>query len=340
MRINILTLALLFTSMTGLAQVPVDQLAKPPADAQPYTILSTAGTHGKAFIWTTPDGSQWSRESILLRGQVWEMDQSIKLGADGMPSALVVRGVTPQGDAAETFTITDGIASWKSPVDSGHQPYHSAFYVAEGGTNSGGTQVFMEALLKSPDKSMPLLPGGRARAEKLTDHTVGSGPTAKIVTLWAVTGLLPSPQPVWMTADGKFFGTVGGLSFLPVGYESDLVALDRAQDDALAARSPGLVKALLKTPTGPVSFTHVRAFVDGNHFAEDQTIVVDKGVITLVGPQPPYQYQKMRRSLTATEKLSFPVFGILTCMSAMIRAAHFSSPWESLPRAIRATTTC
>ena len=203
MRINILTLALLFTSMTGLAQVPVDQLAKPPADAQPYTILSTAGTHGKAFIWTTPDGSQWSRESILLRGQVWEMDQSIKLGADGMPSALVVRGVTPQGDAAETFTITDGIASWKSPVDSGHQPYHSAFYVAEGGTNSGGTQVFMEALLKSPDKSMPLLPGGRARAEKLTDHTVGSGPTAKIVTLWAVTGLLPSPQPVWMTADAN-----------------------------------------------------------------------------------------------------------------------------------------
>ncbi|HZD49698.1 MAG TPA: hypothetical protein VE178_13230, partial [Silvibacterium sp.] len=284
MRMKFLALALLFTSMTIRAQVPVDQLVKPPADAQRFIILSTAGTHGKAFIWTAPDGSQWSRESILLRGQVWEMDQSIKLGADGMPSALIVRGVTPQGDAAESFTITDGVATWKSPIDSGHQPYHSAFYLAEGGTNSGGTQVFIEALLKSPDKSMPLLPGGRARAEKLTDHTVGTGPTAKTVTLWAVTGLAPSPQTVWTTSDGKFFASVGFLSTLPVGYESDLIALDKAQDDALAARSPGLVKALLKTPAGPVAFTHVRAFVDGSHYAEDQTVVVDKSVITVVGP--------------------------------------------------------
>jgi hypothetical protein len=248
MRMKILTFALVLSRMTVWSQVPVDQLAKPPADAQHFTILSTAGTHGKAFIWTAPDGSQMSRESILLRGQVWEIDQNIKFGADGMPSALVVRGVTPQGDAAETFTIAGGVASWKSPVDSGHQPYHSAFYVPEGGTNSGGTQVFIEALLESPGKSMPLLPGGRARAEKLTDHTVGSGPTAKTVTLWAVTGLSPSPQPIWTATDGKFFGTVSAVSSLPVGYESDLIALDKAQDDALAARSPGLVKALLKTP--------------------------------------------------------------------------------------------
>jgi len=306
MKTRFLILPFLLSSMTVWGQVPVDQLAKPPADAQRFTILSTAGTHGKAFIWTAPDGSLWSRDSLNLRGQVWEMDQSIKLGADGMPSSLIVRGVSPQGDAGETFTITDGTASWKSPVDSGHQPYHSAFYVAEGGTNSGGTQVFIEALLKSPDKSMPLLPGGRARAEKLTDHTVGSGPTAKTVTLWAVTGLSPSPQPIWATADGKFFGAVGGLALLPVGYEGDLVALDKAQDDALAARSPGLVKALLKTPTGPVAFTHVRAFVDGNHYAEDQTVVVDKGVITAVGPAASLSVPKDAQVFDGTGKTLVP----------------------------------
>ena len=43
-------------------------------------------------------------------------------------------------------------------------------------------------------------------------------------------------------------------------------------------------KHCLKTPAGPVAFTHVRAFVDGNHFAEDQTVVVDKSVIAQVGP--------------------------------------------------------
>ena len=60
--------------------------------------------------------------------------------------------------------------------------------------------------------------------------------------------------------------------------------MQKAQDDALAQRSPGLVKALMKTPAGPVAFTHVRAFEDGTHFAEDQTVVVNGGLITAVGP--------------------------------------------------------
>jgi len=284
-RAALLTLALAMMPTAMRAQVPVDQLAKPAANAQAFTILSTSGTNGKAFIWTADDGSRMSRDSILLRGQVWEIDQKVVLGSDGMPSALVVRGVTPQGDAAETFQAAEGKAAWKSPVDSGGGAYASpAFYIAEGGTFSGGTQLLIEALLTSPDKSLPLLPGGRARAERLTELAVGQGDAKKTVTAWAITGLSPSPQPVWTTADGKFFGAVGGLGILPAGYEGDLVRLDKAQDDALAARSPALRKALLKTPQGPVAFTHVRAFLDGTHFADDQTVVVDRGLIVAAGP--------------------------------------------------------
>jgi imidazolonepropionase-like amidohydrolase len=275
----------LSVAATALAQVPVDQLAKPPANAQEFSILSTSGTNGKAFIWTADDGSRMSRDSILLRGQVWEVDQKVEIGSDGMPSSLVVRGVTPEGDAAEAFKVAAAKASWKSQVDAGESAYTSpAFYVAEGGTWSGGAQLLIEALLAAPDKSLPLLPGGRARAERLTDLVVGTGAAQKTVTAWAILGLAPSPAPVWTTADGKYFGNVGGLAILPVGYESALLALDKAQDDALAARSPALVKELLHTPAGPVAFTHVRAFLDGTHFAEDQTVVVDRGLIVSAGP--------------------------------------------------------
>jgi imidazolonepropionase-like amidohydrolase len=202
-----------------------------------------------------------------------------------MPATLDVRGFSPQGDAAENFSIANGTAAWKSPVDSGSHAYHTAFYVAQGAPLSTGAQLLIETLLKSPDKSMPLLPGGRAHAEWLTEFVVGSGSSSKKITDWAVTGLSPAPSPVWTTADGKFFGFVSdGLSLLPTGYEGDLKNLNKAQDEALAARSPALLKTLLKTPTGPVAFTHVRAFVDGSHFVEDQTIVVDKAVITLVSP--------------------------------------------------------
>jgi imidazolonepropionase-like amidohydrolase len=225
-----------------------------------------------------------SRESLLLRGQVWESDETVKLGDDGMPATLEIRGVSPQGDVAEKFTIADGAASWKSPVDSGSHAYQTAFYVSQGGPSSIGAQLLIETLLKSPDKSMPLLPGGRAHAERLTEFVVGRGSSSKTVTDWAVTGLSPSPTPIWTTADGKFFAFVNsGLSLMPTGYEGDLEKLNKVQDDALAARSPALLKALLKTPSGPVAFTHVRAFVDGKRFVEDQTVVVDKGIITVLG---------------------------------------------------------
>ena len=229
-------------------------------------------------------GSFMSRESLNLRGQVFEMDQSARLGADGMLSSFIVRGITPTGDAAETFAIQNGVAHWKSPVDSGSGAYNTpAFYVAEGGTSSGGTQLLLEALLSRPTRSMKLLPGGTAKAERLAETTVGQGSQRKTVIAWAITGLSPSPFAVWTTADNEFFGLVGGLAFLPAGYEGELKALTKVQDDALAARSPALLKALLKAPAGPVAFTHVRAFVDGDHFAEDQTVVVDKGLIVSLG---------------------------------------------------------
>ncbi len=281
----VLAAVLLPGSATMQAQLPVDQLAKPPSEAQAFTILSTAGMNGKAFLWTADDGSRMSRDSLLLRGQVWELDQKVELGSDGMPRTLVVRGVTPQGDAAETFQVSGGKATWKSPVDAGGSVYTSpAFYVTQGGTFSASFQLLIEALLASPDKSLPLLPSGRARAERLTEVVVGQGAAKKVVTAWAVIGLSPSPIPLWATAEGKFFGWVDGLAILPAGYEGELKTLDKAQDDALAARSPALVKTLLKIPEGPVAFTHVRAFLDGTRFVDDQTLVVNNGLIVEIGP--------------------------------------------------------
>src|ERR1044072_7715166 len=101
------------------AQAPAAELAKPPADARHYVIQSTGGKHGDSWRWVAADGARMGRESMNLRGQVFELDSSGKAGADGLPSAVTIRGVTPQGDAAETFTISGGTAAWKSPVDAG-----------------------------------------------------------------------------------------------------------------------------------------------------------------------------------------------------------------------------
>ena len=65
---------------SALAQVPAADLAKPPADARHYIIQSTGGKHGDSWTWVAPDGTRMGRESMNLRGQVFELDSSGKAG--------------------------------------------------------------------------------------------------------------------------------------------------------------------------------------------------------------------------------------------------------------------
>lgn len=272
-------------SSTVLAQTPTDQLAKPPKDARHFVIQSTGGKHGDSYSWVAADGTRMGRESMNLRGQVFELDYSGKPGGDGMPAKVVVRGVTPNGDAAESFEIAGGNANWKSQVDGGTTAYAApAFYTTFGGpfdTNAW----FIERLLASPNRTMTLLPGGQARAEKLTTLEVGAGAKKQTVTLWSITGISTSPLALWSDANNKFFAGTFGIAWIPADYADEQKKMEAAQTAALAALAPANVKALLKTPSGPVAFTNVKLFdADGVRFLDRQTVVVDKGLIATVGP--------------------------------------------------------
>jgi len=280
----LLSVCLTAAVAVAAAQVPVAELAKPPASARHFVIQSTGGKHGDSWTWVAADGTRMGRESLNLRGQVFELDSAGKAGSDGLPSSLTIRGVTPQGDAAETFTISGGTAGWKSPVDAGTTSYSApAFYVSQGGPIET-TAWFLEALLARPDKSLDLLPGGKARAAKLVDLAVGAGAARQTVTLWAVTGISTSPLAMWADANNKFFALTVGLAWLPEAYAGEQKSIEEAQARALAAQAPGLAKSLATVPPGPVAFTGVRLFdADATRFVADQTVVVDKGVIAAVG---------------------------------------------------------
>jgi imidazolonepropionase-like amidohydrolase len=285
MRITLTLLSTVLITAAAAAQTPVADLAKPPATAEHFIISSTGGKHGDSWIWRAPDGTLMGRESMNLRGQVFEFDSVGILGVDGMPKSITVRGFNPTGDAAEKFTMDDGQAKWKSPIDAGEVAYSSpAFYVAFGGPMQL-TASFVERLLGSPEKSLALLPGGKARAEKLASLEVGDGAKKKTVNFWAISGLSNSPLPVWTDAENKFFGLAVGISWLPDGYENERAKLEKAQGDALAARMPALARSLAKNPSTPIAFTNVKLFdADGLRFLDDQTVVVDKGLIVRVGP--------------------------------------------------------
>ncbi len=159
-------IAMLFAACASsaiAAQTPKDQLLVPPKDATHFVIVSTAGKHGDEYMWKTADGRTAFRQSILLRGLIFETDETMRTGADGMPAEVVIRGVTPSGDAAENFAITSGNASWTSPVDKGDTTYSTpAFYIAQGGPFvSVAPQI--DALLAAGSAGMALLPSRRSR---------------------------------------------------------------------------------------------------------------------------------------------------------------------------------
>jgi imidazolonepropionase-like amidohydrolase len=285
MRLSLTLSALLAgASMAHAAPAALADLAKPPVDAQAFTIMSTAGVHGHSFAWKAADGALMGRESLNLRGQVFEIDSASRLGPDGMIQHMVVRGYTPQGDAAETFDIADGKASWTSPVDAGSSAYASpAMYSAFGGPMELN-EIFIDALMAAPNRTLNMLPGGQVHAEPLTTLQVGAGPTRRTITAYAVTGLANTPLPLWVDDKGKFFGLASAIGWVPAGYENDFKAMITAQDEAMAGRSPNIAHSLFKKLDAPVAFTHVRAFVDGARFVADETVVIDHGVITKVGP--------------------------------------------------------
>lgn len=277
--------AALVSALPALAQVPKEQLKAPPPDARKFVIVSAAGPHGASYTWRDKDGNQVSRESILLRGFVWEQDTTIRLTATGQPESVVVRGVTPSGDAAETFAVSGGTASWKSQIDAGSAPWDGkSYYSPQGGTfvSSG---VFAETLYRQPDKRMKLLPGGEARLTRLADIPVGSGPTARTITAWAIEGVSLQPFPVLLDADGGFFGVVSVLALLPEAYTGDFLKIQKAQDEALAARGPKIFERFGKKAPGVVAFTNVRMFdAEKAAFLDGQTVATEGGKITIIGP--------------------------------------------------------
>jgi imidazolonepropionase-like amidohydrolase len=272
----------LVSASTIAAQTQPSDLSQPPANARHYIIESTGGKHGDSWSWISPDGTRLGRESMNLRGQVWEIDSRGTPAADGTPATMTIRGVTPQGDASETFAVSEGMARWKSPVDAGSATDSRGFYVSVGGPIDV-TAWFVERLLASPGRTMRLLPSGQARATKLTTLDVGAGAARQTLTLWGVTGIGSSPVPVWTDARGSFFGLTVGLSWLPEAYAGEMQRMADAQAAAVARQAP-LIAKLAKTPAGPVAFTHVRTFdADSVRFLADQTVVVHAGKIVAVG---------------------------------------------------------
>ena len=263
--------------------VAAADLAAPPAGAERYLLVSTAGEHGRAARWRMPDGSWMYRESLNLRGQVSEVDASLASGPDGMPSAMTIRGFTPQGNAAETFSTGSARVQWQSPFDTGAADGAAGrYYVSAGGPSLLNADL-AERLISAPGRHLRLLPGGEARMEQLDATRVGEGASAKDIQLWGITGISLGVIPIWMHGE-RFYASVSWVSLMPEAGRGDVERLRKIQDDALARRNPAFVERFGKLPGVPVAFERVKSFDSlAGRWLDGQTVVTDGERIVAVG---------------------------------------------------------
>ncbi len=308
MTIRTLIAWLLVCTAASYAQLSPEQLAKPPATAQVWTITSSNGAarHGQVSLWTDPDGTHWSRMSLNLRGFVTEIDEEHRLAPDGSLQSLVVRGKVPEGDAAESYTAKNGTYTYTTAVDHGTgKTSPNVLYVAFGGTFDSFTFI-LDALLKSPTHTVNLLPSGRASLERLTSLEVSNGAQTKFLTAYALTGFDLSPTPIWMEND-QFFGIAQFLNFLPQGWESVGDALTRAQDLALSKRAPAIMAAVAKTPSTPVAFKNVKLYdADAGKFRPRMTVIIEGDRVADVGPAAHIKIPPNAQVIDGTGKTLIP----------------------------------
>jgi cytosine/adenosine deaminase-related metal-dependent hydrolase len=283
--IALLALAVsVFFSAAALAQTPVSELARAPEGAQTWAIVSPAGRHGTSQRWSDAQGVRWSRESILLRGFVTEVDQQLRLAADGSLAGQIVRGVTPSGDASESFSAADGRYEFRSPVDRGEGAAPTgSFYASLGGTIDSAVML-ADALRAAPGRGLDLLPSGRAQLEELVTQRFSNGSETKTLTAYAIIGTGLAPFPIWYEGE-RFFAAAGFLSWVPVGWEGAAPELIRAQEEALSRRAAALVARIAPRATLPVVFQNVRLYdAENRSFREGMTVIVEDGRISSVGP--------------------------------------------------------
>lgn len=258
--------------------------AAAPKSAAKWEIVSDGGKHGEEQVWTDKDGVRHARMKIVLRGLTFDVEQAVVVNDKGVPTSIKIEGVTPSGDAGETFGIDGETARWKSPADEGSAPWRDNLLYIPFGGGQDAAAVMVAALLADADGRMEALPGGAVKISELTTLEVASGGKKKTLKALAVDGVAFDPTVVWVDDKNAFFGAVGILSWLPKEWEGVRKELSDAQTAALAARAPAVRAAIVKDPGKPVLFKNVKIYdAETNGFERKQSVLVEGDKIAAVG---------------------------------------------------------
>jgi len=273
-----------FTSTTIASEpVPKESLLAPPEDATRYVIVSDTNTHGDEWRWETEEGAIAFRKSQSLRGWITETDALVVIGYDGKPLRIQIRGVTPDGNAAEEMVSDENGIRWDSGADTGTAPPEGGLYLPRGGP---GTMfgLLVEYMLDKGE--VQLLPSGTARLRDGGTLAIEDEDGDIEARLIFIEGLQPAPVPVWVDDKGKFLANIGWMGLIREGYQEHFKTMRKMQEEAAQQAATSVARRFLtEDARRPLLVDNVRLFdAEAGRFIENQAVTTQDGKITAVGP--------------------------------------------------------
>ena len=207
------------------------------AETVTYTFVSdTLGNPGRQVVQRDDDGLYTVTFTYKNNGRGPDLAERYRLAPDGSFQEYHVNGRSTMGAVIdEHFERTGSKAAWQSTTErgGGHATVEGpALYVPLNGSY-GPNSVFVAALARRADMSMPLLPNGVLRMRKLDEvEVIGTGRKQR-VQLIAQTGLGFQPWFEWITmgAEPRIFAVadLAGEIFIEAGWEENRSVLEQHQ---------------------------------------------------------------------------------------------------------------
>ena len=229
-----------------------------------YDVLYAGKLSGTQTTVVGDAGNLAVTYSYRNNGRGPDLEETIRLAADGTFASYRLKGKTTYGALLdEQLTVKDGRASWQSTSERGFKDIASpAMYLPNYG--SPETTALIVRATEQAGGSLPGLPGGEFKSEKLKEATVGAAGQQRKVALYALRGTGLQPSYVWLDENGgkRLFAdiNVGGRHIVLTGFASAAPELERLQQAADADYLRGIARKQAHRLPEPILIRDVRPF--------------------------------------------------------------------------------
>lgn len=220
--------------------------------------------------------------AVVNNGRGPKARETIETDGAGMPVRWTIAGESLFGSPVqEHYTWTAGQAEWSSQADAGKTAAAKPMLYIGNDVSPWMLGVYVKALLKTPDRTLPVLPSGRMRLDEVRKITVGQGKAAVRLTVYELSGIDLSPDYVLVDDKGDLFAS-GGL--IREGYESQVPVLQTLYREISQQRAEQAQAKLAHRFAGPVRIRNVRIYDPVSMTVGGlSTVVIYRDRITSVG---------------------------------------------------------